>query len=118
MLRYVLTRRYGAKDSPAAAAVPEDSPEAAGAAPGESSVSFLAAEEREEFCEAHQLGRYRGGETLPPGLDKGVLQNNANAGDDNPHSSALAESLLRLAFVCVSLGEEDYLLPLLEEAAR
>ncbi|OEH74670.1 hypothetical protein cyc_08686 [Cyclospora cayetanensis] len=113
VLRYMLTRRYGETETPSF-----------------SGVSLLAPKEREMFSAAHALGGYRGGEVLPRLLCAG---GEASAKKGNPQDedegkeeervqdaagkTALAESLLRAAFSCVSLGEEDHLLPLMEEVA-
>lgn len=138
VLRYFLERRYGKKE-PAAASDAADAPDATVVSSLEPPpVLFFNEEEREAFCEAHGLGRYRGGEVFPSGIGTSVQggpQEQQQAVDnvirgaqeqqqavDNvqgaPQDVALAESLLRAAFACVSLGEEQYLLPLLEEVAR
>lgn len=102
VLNYLLARRYGNVDSVASTG---------------QSPSFLTLEERNAFCEAHGLSQYRGGEVLPElNQDEAQQRNNVDE-ENNPRTTAIAESLLRAAFVCVSLGEEEYLLPLLEEVA-
>ncbi|KAL8426620.1 hypothetical protein ACSSS7_008050 [Eimeria intestinalis] len=101
VLRYLLTRRYSnsSRDS--------------------LSGEILEPKDREAFCKAEGLGPYRGGEVLPSlSTPESKLGPHHQAeGDSAEGIAALAESLLRLAFVCVSLGEETHLISLLEEAA-
>ncbi|KAL8273943.1 hypothetical protein Esti_002122 [Eimeria stiedai] len=101
VLRYLLARRYSCLSETA------------------SSGELLKPEDREAFCKAAGLGPYRGGELLPRlSTSQSKLGPHHEAEGDNAEgTAALAESLLRLAFVCVSLGEEAHLMALLKEIA-
>lgn len=101
VLQYILARRYA---------------NSCEAPPMSSPVSLLAADERQAFCDAQGLGPYRGGEVLPDLRATQATQE--SIGEPSPQTTATAESLMRAAFVCVSLGEEKYLLPLMEEIAK
>ncbi|KEP65343.1 UNVERIFIED_CONTAM: hypothetical protein HHA_286410 [Hammondia hammondi] len=101
VLRYALHRRYS----------------------GASESLLQMVEEREAYSRRHGLEGYVGGELLP------LLEADCERVDESTEAAERAEeterrdneigqALLKLAFAAVVLGEEEFLIPLLEEAVE